>query len=404
MSSSPYRVGIIGTGGIAHAHAAAIEALGDRVRLVAVVDLDPARAEAFAAEFAAGSGAAGSGTAARVYGTADELFAAESLDLAIVCTPPQTHAPLAIAAARAGVPVLVEKPTVLSLAEIDELAAVERETGAPILTVFQHRFGAAARHLAHLVAGGVLGRPLVATCETLWFRPDEYFDVPWRGRWEIEGGGPTMGHGIHQFDLLLAVLGPWREVTAFAARQSRPTDTEDVSLALVRFDNGALASVVNSLVSTRETSRLRFDFEHATVEVEHLYGYASGDWTFTPAPGHEHLAEQWRHDDDGSTSSHRDQLAAILDALDAAEHGAAGDAAGGAAGSAAGGAELPVGLADARRTLEFAAATYASAFRGRPVGAGELTGDDPFVTTMSGGIVPWAPVKVPLAPVEEVLV
>ncbi|MGO7984043.1 Gfo/Idh/MocA family oxidoreductase, partial [Rhizobium johnstonii] len=83
-----------------------------------------------------------------------------------------------------------------------------------------------------------------ATCETLWYRDNDYFAVPWRGRWEVEGGGPTMGHGIHQFDLMLSILGPWAEVSAMAARQSRPTDTEDVSIAIARFDNGALATVV----------------------------------------------------------------------------------------------------------------------------------------------------------------
>ena len=55
----------------------------------------------------------------------------------------------------------------------------------------------------------------------------------WQGdRWEIEGGGPTMGHGIHQFDMLLAVLGPWRRLSAFAARQALPTDT--IRLAISR--------------------------------------------------------------------------------------------------------------------------------------------------------------------------
>lgn len=58
-----------------------------------------------------------------------------------------------------------------------------------------------------------------------------------------------MGHGIHQFDLMLSVLGPWSQITALADRQTRPTDTEDVSIAAVRFGNGALATVVNSLLS-----------------------------------------------------------------------------------------------------------------------------------------------------------
>ncbi len=360
--SRPLRAAIIGTGAIAHAHAQALADLAPRIALVAVVDVDADRAAAFAQRFGA----------AVVHADVAALLDAERLDLVHICTPPQTHVPLAIAALRAGVAALVEKPTALNLAEMDELVAVSRETGVPALTVFQHRFGGAAQRLQALVAAGVLGRPLVATCETLWHRTPDYFDLPWRGRWDIEGGGPTMGHGIHQFDLLLAVLGPWARLTAFAARQSLPTDTEDVSMALVEFDNGALATVVNSIVSPRETSRLRFDFEYATVEVEHLYGYTDADWTFTPAPGHEHLAAQWTAGGGTDVSGHRGQLAAIVDALSAGETPA-------------------VAAEDARRTLEFAAATYASAFRGVPIRAGEITGDDPFRHAMHGGAVPWPP-------------
>lgn len=360
----PYRAAIIGTGAIAHAHAQAIADLAPRVQLAAVVDLDADRARSFALRFGATA----------VYSSAEALFTAEQLDLVHVCTPPQTHVPLAIQALRAGVPALVEKPTALSLAEMDELVAVSRETGVPALTVYQHRYGSAAQRLIGLVREGALGRPLVATCETLWYRTPDYFDLPWRGRWEVEGGGPTMGHGIHQFDLLLAVLGPWTRLSAFAARQVLPTDTEDVSMAIVEFDSGALATVVNSIVSPREASRLRFDFEHASVEVEHVYGYTDADWTFTPAPGHEGLSARWAAEPSEERSGHRGQVAAILDALGAGE-------------------EPGVGVDDARRTLEFAAATYASAFRGRPVAAGELTGDDPFVRSMSGDAVPWHPVK-----------
>ena len=52
-----------------------------------------------------------------------------------------------------------------------------------------------------------------------------------------------------------------------------------------------------------------------------------------------------------------------------------------------------VGAEDARRTLEFAAATFASAFRGAPVAAGDIVDPDPFRSRMDGDMVPWPPVK-----------
>ena len=111
--------------------------------------------------------------------------------------------------------------------------------------------------------------------------------MPWRGRWDTEGGGPTMGHGIHQMDLLGYLLGDWSEISAVTRRQVRRMDTEDLSLAHVTFASRAVASVINSVLSPRQESYLRFDFERATVELSHLYGYGDDDWQITPAEGYE---------------------------------------------------------------------------------------------------------------------
>nr|BFF19239.1 hypothetical protein GCM10025730_27600 [Promicromonospora thailandica] len=229
----------------------------------------------------------------------------------------------------------------------------------------QHRFGHGIRQLRRLLDEGALGRALVATCDTLWYRAPEYFEVPWRGRWDTEGGGPTMGHGIHQFDLLLAALGPWAEVTAMAGRLARDVDTEDVSMAIVRFESGAMATVTNSLLSPRETSDLRFDTEAATIELSHLYGYTDADWTFTPAPGRDDVAARWQPDPDALPSGHLAQLVPTYRAF------AAGEA-------------PPVTVADTRGTLELVAAIYRSAFTGAVVRAGEITAGDPFHTSMRG--------------------
>jgi predicted dehydrogenase len=354
------RAAIVGTGAIATSHAEALRAAGDRVELVAVVDLDVDRAAGFAREWGV----------PRVHPDLGTLLAEEPLDVVLVCTPPGHHAPLALECLAANVHVLVEKPPALSLREIDSLIAAERNSTGRVATVFQHRFGPGAVRLRRMVREGDLGRSLLATCLTLWYRDGAYFDVPWRGTWENEGGGPTMGHGIHQFDLMLSVLGPWQEVRAVAARQARDVETEDVSMALVTFADGTLATVVNSVLSPRETSALRFDFEHATVEVEHLYGYTDADWRVTPAPGHDDVRTRWAAEQSEEVSSHKWQLAAFLDALDRGD-------------------PPPVTLADTRNTMEFIAALYASAFTGTAVQAGEIGPDSPFYATMEGGGAPW---------------
>jgi predicted dehydrogenase len=351
-----YKVAIVGTGGIAAVHADNLARTGNRAELVAACDVDPARLDAFGEQH---------GIAGR-YQSLTELLAVAKPDIVHLCTPPMMHIDQAIECLEAGVHVLSEKPPALSLADFDRLETAQAQGGAQFSCVFQHRFGDASAAARTLIGASGFGRPLVARCDTLWYRPDSYWDVPWRGTWNAEGGGPTMGHGIHQFDLLLHLLGPWAEVTALASRQARATSTEDLSAALVRFENGAVATVINSLLSPRETSDIRIDCEFATVELSHLYGYGTNNWTVTAAPGHEDaVRDAWEGQPLERGSGHSAQFLAMYQALDA-------------------GLPLPAGADSARQTLELAAAIYASAFTGKPVRRGEIVPGHSFYTGMDG--------------------
>ncbi|WP_051366710.1 Gfo/Idh/MocA family protein [Hamadaea tsunoensis] len=350
-------VAIVGTGGIARAHAEAVAAWPERARLTAIAEPDEDRRAAFGDLH---------GVEHR-YASLDDLLSAGVPDLICLCTPPGTHLPLATTALAAGATVLCEKPPTVTLAELDSIVAAG---GDRFATVFQHRFGGGAAQLRTLAGSGVLGAPMTAVCDTLWFRPDEYFAVPWRGNWDIEGGGPTLGHGIHQMDLLLSVLGPWQEVVAVAARRDRPTATEDLSAAIVTFASGAVATVVNSLLSAREESYLRFDYRHATVELRHLYGYGDDNWTVTGAPGHEDVAEVWKAGRQGVNSGHTAQFGAVFTALET-------------------GASVPVAATEARATLDLVTSIYASAFTRTPVAAGSIGPDSPFYHRLDGTGAPW---------------
>jgi predicted dehydrogenase len=367
LSGNPVRrrVAVVGTGAIVSgSHLAALAAHADRTELVAAVDVDPGRLAAFR-ELAGG--------AVTGYTSIDAMLDAERPDLVLIGTPPSLHREQTVAALKAGAWVLCEKPLTLSLAEYDEIAAAEEASGAYAAVIFQHRYGSGAAHARELIARGELGAPLVAHCQTTWHRDTRYYAVPWRGRWASEGGGPTMGHGIHQYDLLLHLLGEWDEIRAMAARLVHDTESEDVSTALVRFANGALATVVNSVLSPHEMSRIRVDCADATVELTHLYGHRNEDWVYTPAP---HVAagraDAWRTPATDVPSSHTAQLGGLLDAYDA-------------------GVRPPGSGPGARATLEFAAALYKSAFTGLPVRSGEITPGDPFYAAMHGDHPDWAP-------------
>lgn len=354
-SKEPVRVAIVGAGGIATgAHLPALKSLGERVSVVAVVDVDTERAADVAAIW----------KIAGVFPDVATMLTGARPDLVIVCTPPVAHRDAVIAALDAGAWVLCEKPPTLSLADYDAITGREQDGGPYASYVFQHRFGSAARQLRSLVADHTLGAPLVALCHTLWYRDPAYFEVPWRGKWATEGGGPTMGHGIHQMDLLLSLLGDWATVNAATATLARDVETEDVSFATVTMENGAIVSIVNSLLSPRETSYLRFDFSDATVEVEHLYGYNNADWRWTAAPSvSPETRESWLPKED-IASSHAVQISELLDSM---EHSVRPTASGD----------------DGRRVLSLIAGIYRSARTGLTVRRSDLGASDPFYRSMN---------------------
>ncbi|WP_435136198.1 Gfo/Idh/MocA family protein [Actinacidiphila sp. bgisy144] len=374
LPATPLRTAVVGAGAIARgAHLPALAALADEggVQVAAVVDVAEDAARAAAGQFAV------PGAFTDVGAMLDQVRP----DLVVLCTPPALHREQAIAALRAGAHVWCEKPPCPSLADYDAVAAAAGPApGAPTASyVFQHRFGSGARHVRRLLHEGAFGRPLVAHCQTTWYRDAAYYAVPWRGRWDTEGGGPAMGHGIHQTDLLLDLMGPWQEIRAMAARLVHDVQTEDVSTAQVRFAGGAVATVVNSVLSPDEVSRIRIDCELATIELTHLYGYRNADWRITPAPGvPARTAAAWHDFGPDEPSSHLAQLRALVADIRA-------------------GTPHPTSGGGGRRVVEFTAALYKSAFTDSTVRAGQIRPGDPFYAAMHGG----APDRLPVGAREE---
>jgi predicted dehydrogenase len=356
-----YRAVLVGTGGIGDAHVNAVNATAGRVQLVAACDIDATRARAFCERQKIPAFHTDYAT----------MLAVEKPDIVLIAAPPGLHADMSIAAMEAGAWALCEKPLCASLAEFDRIEAAEKRTGRRTACVFQMRFASSNVHIRRLLGEGVFGRPLLAVCNTLWFRDAAYYAVPWRGKWSTELGGPTMSQGIHSMDHLLHLLGDWTEVRAVADTLYHQIEVEDVSMALVKFANGSRASIINSTLCPRQETYIRLDCERATLELTHLYAYTKENWKLTPADPATGAAMQaaWNNFPPDVGSTHGAQLNALLADLEA------------------GTVPLTSG-AEARRTLEFLTALYKSAYTGTTVTRGSIQPGDPFYTVLHGGMAP----------------
>lgn len=354
---NPFRIAFIGTGSVVPSHLHAVQEAGDRVEVAAAVDLDPDCVEAVCRD----------NNIPKWYTDPGKMLEEVQPDLVHILTPPHTHFPLILQCLEAGASVYCEKPLCASLDQFDRISEAEAASGKYVSTVFQWRFGSAARHLKRLIDAGELGRPLVSHCHTLWYRDDNYYSVPWRGKWKSEIGGPTMGLGIHLTDLFLWLMSEWQEVRAIAETLDRNIEVEDIAMAMVRFTDGSLGQITNSALSPRQETYLRLDFQKATVECSALYRYHNSNWRFSVADNQPYGEDlnRWQAIDTDVSGTHAVQLSEILDSMDRGERPF-------------------VSGHEARRILDFSTSLYKSAFTDQPVSRGSITEDDPFYYAMNG--------------------
>ncbi len=354
---SKKRIAIIGAGGIINSHIKAIHTNIDRVELVGISDINEERVQEVCNAFDIPHG----------YTDNHKMLNELQPDLVHIISPPATHKDLIIASLEAGAWVFCEKPLCRSLADFDAITEAENRTGRYVSTVFQWRFGSAGKHMKKLIQDDVFGKPMVLSCNTWWYRTQQYYDAPWRGTYEKEFGGPTMTLGIHLTDFMLWMMDDWAEVSAMIGTLDHDIQVEDISMAHIRFENDARASIINSALSPRQETYLRMDFQKATIELKAMYRYTNENWTFSTHPDLKdpEIKAQWDALDVDFMGSHDQQLSEILDAMD-------------------NNTRPPVSGDEARRIIDFNASLYKSAFTKTHIKRGSITPDDPFYFSNNG--------------------
>lgn len=225
--------GIIGCGMIAKFHARAI-ADTRGAKLVACFNRTLPAAEKLAAEFGC-----------KPYDDLGAMLADEKVEVVVIGTPSGAHLEPAVAAARAGKHVIVEKPLEITLKRCDKIIETCRANSVTLSTIFPSRFHESAVEIKRAMEAGRFGRLTVGDAYVKWYRTQQYYDSgKWRGTWELDGGGALMNQAVHSVDLLLWLMGPVAEVTAQSAMLAHERiAVEDTVVATLKFANGALGVI-----------------------------------------------------------------------------------------------------------------------------------------------------------------
>ena len=230
MTVEPLRIAVIGVGLIGRRHVACV--LDEPEAVLAGMVETNAAAAADAARMAPG---------AAVYPTIDALAEAGPVDAAIVATPNADHRETVIDCIGHGWAVLVEKPIADTPEAASAMIAAARSRGVPLLVGHHRRHHDSVAVARRLIAEGRLGRLAAVAVQWATRKPEAYFDQAWR---QAAGGGPVMINLIHDIDLLRHLCGEIVSITAESGSALRGHAHEDSAAVLLRFANGALATIL----------------------------------------------------------------------------------------------------------------------------------------------------------------
>jgi predicted dehydrogenase len=228
MMNRPVNYAVVGTG-IGRLHARGISEIPEKARLVAVCDLNESAARALAEEYKAES----------FTSNYAELIQRKDVDALSLCVPHDLHCDMAIAAARAGKHILVEKPLAITMKEADQVIAVARENRVKLMTGHNMRYMGQHAKAKELVDQGVIGKPfmMVASVHVLGL-PDGF-----RLSLKRQGGGALIDSGVHRFDLIRWIMGDVKRLYGKKGRFfNMEMEGKDTAVVLMEFESGAVGT------------------------------------------------------------------------------------------------------------------------------------------------------------------
>ena len=234
--STPLSVVLIGCGRVAEKHLKAISKLKN-LELKAVVDVNPESCKRLLGSVKG---------FANVKSYSDYKQAIDEIKPAIVSVtvPSGLHFQIAKYAMEHGSNLLLEKPMTMSVSEAREIYELSQKTGLKIAMGHIYRYLPIVGLVRQDIAEGKYGKVTHGTIYVRWGHGEDYYQsAAWRGTWKSDGGA-LMNQTIHAIDLLVWLMGSEpEEASAMIAQRLRNIEAEDLGMAVLRLENGALAQI-----------------------------------------------------------------------------------------------------------------------------------------------------------------
>jgi predicted dehydrogenase len=223
------RFGLIGAGAIAGAHLEALQALGEEVELVGIQDVNMEAAGAMAQQ-----------ANCQAFDNIEAFLATGQPEAVILCTPPSTHAAIAMDLMPRGISVLCEKPLSIQPADARAMLTAADTAGVVFTMASKFRYVEDVEKARGLIQDGTLGEIILLenTFAARVSMADRWNAIP-----EVGGGGVLMDNGTHSADIVRYLLGPVAEVQATEGNRFQNLEVEDTVHLFLRSEAGVMASI-----------------------------------------------------------------------------------------------------------------------------------------------------------------
>ncbi|HKQ40095.1 MAG TPA: Gfo/Idh/MocA family oxidoreductase [Verrucomicrobiae bacterium] len=239
MTAKRYNVGIVGYGWVSTAHIAAINAT-EQAQVTAVYSSRKLDSMELSARH---------GGQITAYHDLDSMLADSKIQAVSICSYPQDHAKHAIAAAKAGKHMIIEKPLALNWEDCQKIRDAVHKAKVKVCVCFECRFSSQFRTVKAIIDQGLLGRIHYAEV-------DYYHGIgPWYGqyRWNTKknaGGSSLLSAGCHAMDALLLCMGEDVEIASSYSTHSANKDFASyeyptTSVTILKFKDGRVGKVAS---------------------------------------------------------------------------------------------------------------------------------------------------------------